>query len=466
MTDFWLLFGVDYIICVASGKFGEKLNKKDLENIVSKIENEGSIFSKKAYLDTITFPSTIVGRQKKAEELTRTLLGYKQGFVVPFVSVYGRSGSGKTTLVKFVCENLDDTSYCFVNLRKARTIFGCANLILAELDRPTLKSAQGIQSVIDKIGSTVKSIIQKNNSKIFFLVLDEFDTLFYDKRGKPSDFIYKLLVLEENLRSDGKLICIIGISNNVLSDYEIDDRIRSRIGNSEIFFEPYLKEEILEILKERAKEAFVTKIDYAVLEKCADLSSQEHGDARRAIDLLRVAAELASAKNETLSVLHVEKASDDLQKDRVIRVLENMSFHLKQLFIAIARLAFLTDESWQPTSLIYRQYRSITEGEQKLLSPRRISELLKELENAGLLVSQTSSKGRYGYGTQYKLTISPETIEIFNPDMLKNWQENKKKYYDLTHEPNFGSSASMATRVGKISRFEGEKSWRKYVGID
>jgi len=30
------------------------------------------------------------------------------------------------------------------------------------------------------------------------LVLDEFDALFYDKRGNPSDLVYKFVLLEEN----------------------------------------------------------------------------------------------------------------------------------------------------------------------------------------------------------------------------------------------------------------------------
>src|SRR4029453_13351155 len=95
------------------------------------------------------------------------LLGYKQGLVVPFVSVYGRSGSGKSTVVKFVCENLDeDVSYAFVNLRKARTVFGCANLILAELGQPSLKSAQGINIAIEEISSAVEQRLSnmKNNN--------------------------------------------------------------------------------------------------------------------------------------------------------------------------------------------------------------------------------------------------------------------------------------------------------------
>ncbi len=92
--------------------------------------------------------------------------------------------------------------------------------------------------------------------QLFIFVLDEFDVLFYDKRGKPSDFIYKLLVMEEKLREKGYLICIISISNNVMSDYEIDDRVKSRIGTSEVFFEPYTQQAVLAILKDRVQKLF------------------------------------------------------------------------------------------------------------------------------------------------------------------------------------------------------------------
>ena len=390
------------------------------------------------------------------------MLGYKQGYVVPFVSVYGRSGAGKSVIVKFVCENLEEISYVFVNLRQAKTVFGAANLILAELGQPNLKSAQGINLAVEKIGDAIKSVLKKDRN-LFVLVLDEYDVIFYDKRGRPSDLLYKLIVLAEKLRQNGLLLCIIGISNNVLSDYDLDDRVRSRIGSSEVFFEPYSKSDVLGILKEKASKAFSEKIDDKVLEHCANLSSSEHGDARRAIDLLRVAAELANTKGEKIAISHVDAASDELQKDRVSKVLSTGSFHLRQVFIALARLTYLTDESWQSTSLIYKQYCRITEKEEKPLSYRRISGLLNELENTGLTDSQTSSKGRHGYGTQYKLTIPPDIAGILNSDMLKSWQENKAKYYNLTHEPKSGSSAGMRS---KLSRFEGEKNWRKYVGID
>jgi len=279
-------------------------------------------------LDNLSLPSQIIGRESKAKELVRFLLGYKKGLAVPFVSVYGRSGSGKSTIVRFVCENLDEDNldYAFVNLRKTRTVFGCANLILRELDQVTVKSAQGINIAVERISTAIEQRLGNNNNskgksvnnttatKFFILVLDEFDVLMYDKRGKPSDFVYKLLVMEEKLREKGYLMCIIAISNNVMSDYEIDDRVRSRIGTSEVFFEPYSRDGVYAILKDRAEKAFSEPVDYEVLQYCADQCSQEHGDARRAIDLLRVAGEIAGKKGEEIKMQHIDAAMNKLQE--------------------------------------------------------------------------------------------------------------------------------------------------------
>jgi cell division control protein 6 len=397
--------------CVSSGR---SVNKLDLKRISEEVWKENQFFADKSFLDNLTLPSQIIGRERKAKELVRFLLGYKQGHVVPFVSVYGRSGSGKSTIVKFVCENLDDDiSYAFVNLRKARTVFGCANLILTELNRPSLKSAQGINTAIEEIGIGIEQRLskkRKNIHRFFILVLDEFDVLLYDKRGKPSDFIYKLLLLEEKLREKGNLMCIIAISNNVMSDYEIDDRVRSRIGASEVFFEPYTTQLVLSILKDRAVKAFSEPLDSEILSYCADKSSQEHGDARRAIDLLRVAAEIAGKKAQKITTTHVDRAIEKLQKDRVSTTLSSASYHLKLAALALARISYLTEEPWHFTSTLYNQYCHIQSEDDKPLTYRRFSELLTELENMGLVISRTSSRGRQGYGSEYKLLVPPEVV--------------------------------------------------------
>jgi cell division control protein 6 len=463
------------------------MDKEALRRISAEVEKENLLFTNKTFLDNLTLPSQIIGREKKAKELVRFLLGYKHGLVVPFISVYGRSGSGKSTIVKFVCENLDeDISYAFVNLRKARTVFGCANLILTELGQPSLKSAQGINAAIEHISNAIEQRLSKNKSnkekendnsndntaKLFVLVLDEFDVLLYDKRGKPSDFIYKLLVMEEKLREKGYLMCIVAISNNVMSDYEIDDRVRSRIGTSEVFFEPYSQQAVLEILKDRAAKAFSQPVDYEILQYCADQSSKEHGDARRALDLLRVAAEIAGKKGEKISKLHIDTAVARLQRDRVSTTLSSASYHLKHAAAALARISYLTQEVWHSTSTVYNQYCHILQGGIKPLTYRRVAELLTELENMGLVISHTSSKGRQGYGTQYKLVVPPEAIgKVCFPDWwIKLTQKkiqhdnsassifNPKNYSTL-----FNEKSSASSLLNSIIEDE-ESSWNKFVG--
>lgn len=449
------------------------MDKIELTKIVSEVEKDNLLFVNKAQLDVLTFPSTIIGRKDQVKELVSFLATYKQGLVVPFIAVYGRSGSGKSTIIKFVCENLDGISHCFVNLRKARTVFGCANLILAELGEPNLKSAQGINLAVERIQAAILSILKKTKNKLFVLALDEFDVLFYDRRGKPSDFIYKLLVMEEKLREEGYLVSVIAISNNIMSDYEIDDRVRSRIGSSEIFFNAYSKQDVLQILQDRAGKAIGT-IEHGVLEYCAESSSQEHGDARRAINLFRVAAEIAGTRGEKISKAHIDKASEQLQKDRINLVLSTASYQLKLVCYALARITFLIDEEWHSTSRLYEQYCKIIGNEVKPLTYRRVSELLTELENTGLVVSHTSSKGRQGYGTQYKLTVSPEMAgKVCFPERWKKLVEIKREH-DLEEQQRKMEKASSKDSIFGKPMYTGMRAlldqktkddWDNFVGL-
>lgn len=443
------------------------MNKKEIDSIISKIEKEDSIFAKKASLDSLSIPSNIIGRTKQAEQLIRYLVGYKQGYVVPYISVYGRSGAGKSSVVRFVCNNVSEISCCFVNLRQAKTVFGAANLILGELGASSLKSAQGVNYAIDVMEKEIRSKLQ--DVKLYVLVLDELDVIFYDKRGKPSDFIFKLTVLEEKLREDGILLCIIGISNNVLSEYDLDDRVRSRIGMSEIFFEPYSKSEVLDMIRERASEAFAKKVDAKVLEHCAELSSAEHGDARRAIDLLRVSAEIASIQGRMPGVLDVDLAQEELQKDRVEKTLSSASYHLKLACGALARISYLDQGQWYSTSVLYKQYCLLVEKSSKPLSYRRVSELFTELENTGLVISQTGSKGRQGYGTQYKLVISPEVVgKTISEKWWNDIVSTKMDHQSILLRKNLRFGAAKTGPLGNLMKSmdqRNEDDWNEYVGL-
>lgn len=350
----------------------------------------------------------IVGREDKARQLVRALAGYRRGRAHPFVFVYGRTGSGKSVMAKFVCESLG-LPHRVVNLRSARTVFGCAGLILSELGAGEAKAWQGTGVLVEMIAGAIE---RQPEGGPFVLVLDEFDVLLNDRRGRPSDFVYRLLTVQERLREKGRMMTIVAISNNAMAVDELDDRVRSRIGSSpEIPFDSYPREEILAILKERAARMFGRQPDLGALERCAELCSENHGDVRRAIDLLSLAGEIAGAGNsQTVTRGHIDMAAEQLEKDRVIEVMSSASPHLKAVCAALVRLTYALEEAdWHSTSTLYQEYcNSLLDKRDRPLTYRRVSKLLAELENTGLVVSRKASLGRYGYGRQYKLAVHSE----------------------------------------------------------
>ncbi len=313
----------------------------------------------------------------------------------------------------------------FCKSQKSKDRIGRRNLILNELDQPSLTNAQGMNLGMDKIQGVILNTMHLEKKKLFVLTLDEFDVIFYDKRGNPSDFVYKLVEMLADLKKKGCLAMIITISNNVLSDYDLDDRIRSRIGNSEIFFKPYSNDEMLKILQQRAKEAFGKKIDDKILEKCAKVSFLEHGDARRAVDLLRVSAEIAAKEKKEITIEHVKAASQQIQKDRVDEVISSLSHHSKMICMVLAAMTFFLKKNLHTTMSIYEKYKKYLDTEP--VSYRRFSELLKDLENTGFLTSNTTSKGQKGYSSEFQLVIDPQIVgEIIDKEWwMKNVLEPK-----------------------------------------
>jgi len=181
-----------------------KKNTLDVEKISEirrQIEKMNSVFADMKYLDNLFLPSEIIGRFKESEELLKLLMGLEEGLPVPFISVYGRSGSGKSTVTKFVCQEMSDiVDVCFVNLRKTKTIFGGANQINYTLGGKFVKKSQGLGSIIQSIQNLICDLLEKNSKRNFVLVLDEFDVMFSDRRGDPSDFLFKLLRIAEEMR--------------------------------------------------------------------------------------------------------------------------------------------------------------------------------------------------------------------------------------------------------------------------
>lgn len=406
--------------------FPVELSKKKIRAMRNELDSKNSVFLDKRFLESLGPPVNIIGREIEAKQILELVYGKNDDYIVQFVSIYGASGTGKTTVVRFVCDNISDvSSSCFVNFREAKSIFSCANLILEELDSEPVKSWEGINHAMEKIEDRIEETLVRDEKRFFVLVLDEFDTIFFDSRGRPSDFIYKLMNVVESLRTKDYLLCVVTISNASLSDFSIDERAKSRIENSEVFFAPYSKDEILYILRNRASKAFVEKISEDVLEKCAQLSRNENGDCRNALQLLRNAGEIADGKKVT--VAHVEKASVALDKDIMDLVLKTATPHQKLLLAALAALVLWTKKEEHSTKDIFERYEFLC-GPTKLkhLSYRRAFALLADLENTGIITARNHSSGRHGYHNFYRLVIHYDIVGCrISPDW---WFKQRDEY--------------------------------------
>jgi cell division control protein 6 len=255
--------------------------------------------------------------------------------------------------------------------------------------------------------------------KIFIVVLDEIDALI---KARGDTLLYELTRVNETLRH-GRT-SIIGISNDLRFKEFLDPRVLSSLSEEEIVFRPYDAAELQEILWKRAQIAFSENaLQDSAVALCAALAAAEHGDARRALDLLRVAGELAEREGaDCVGEEHVRQAEKRVEHDRIVEVLENLPVHSKLVLCSVYLLG-KTKVSYSITGDIYGIYCELCE--QSGLSPltqRRVSGLISELDMVGLLNARVVSMGRYGRTKKIRLGIGRSLVRtVFtNSDRLRD----------------------------------------------
>jgi Cdc6-like AAA superfamily ATPase len=151
----------------------------------------------------------------------------------------------------------------------------------------------------------------------------------------------------------------------------------------------------------------------------------------------------------------VEKAQKIIQKDRVNEIVANASYHMRCVVGAIVSLAIVKEQSWSATSNIFKKYTEIV-SEDNPLKYRRVSDLLVELENTGILVSRAYSHGRGGYGKEYKLKVDPSIVgpsvseEFYDLQVQRRAEADKlKEYQKLLKSRGRHNFANMYSRLLK-----------------
>jgi ORC complex protein Cdc6/Orc1 len=325
------------------------------------------------------------------------------------VFIYGLTGTGKTAVTKYVLRRLQELASqkgamvqsIYVNVRQRETPYKVLADVAEQLGLRVPFTGLSIGELFSRI---VKRLSRLEG--VYIVVLDEID--FLVRRG--DDVLYDLTRVNEHLQR--ARVSVIGITNSVRLVDSLDPRVRSSLGEQTLVFSPYNAEQLKDILSQRAAMAFNEgALEEGVIPLCAALAAREHGDARRALDLLRVAAEIAEREGAPkVTEEHVMRARAEIERDKVSDVIRTLPLHSKLVLASV-----LSATGWgrgeATTGDVYSTYRSVVRSlglEEVTL--RRVSGVLGELDMLGIISGRVVSRGRYGKTRVVELAADPETV--------------------------------------------------------
>jgi cell division control protein 6 len=380
---------------------------------------EDAIFANKELLEINHLPDEgrIVGRDDEIAELANAVNPAIFGQSPSNVLIFGKTGTGKSLCAKYVSRQLTttaedegvDAAFAYVDCAQDST------------------ETQAVQTIADgfndreRTGIKVpdKGISTSTYYKRLWTVLDgQYDValVILDEIDKLDDDA--ILMQLSRAGEAGKIgrckIGVIGISNKIKYKDRMDERVKSSLCEREFVFPPYNATQLQDIMHARSDAFREDVLDDSVIPKVAALAAREHGDARKAIDMLRYAGEIAQSKNAAeVREKFVDEARDRAETDRFRELIRGSTPHSRFVLQALTVLSLDTPDSGGfRTTRIYDTYEQICRQENSdPLSLRRVRDLLKEQAFLDVIEQSRHSGGSAeGSYTEHKLLEDPTVL--------------------------------------------------------
>lgn len=372
------------------------------------------LFKDKRVLQATYTPETILHRDEEIKSLANILAPALKLDKPSNVFVYGKTGCGKTLTVRYTTNQITQVAKereiplraIYLNC-KLKRVADTEYRLIAQLAREFGKEIPPTGLPTDEIYNIFYRVVDYKKQTII-LVLDEIDQLV-SKVG--DEILYNLTRVNTELKH--AQITLVGISNNLVFVDNLDPRVKSSLSEEEVVFPPYNAIQLQHILKKRSKNAFKEGVlSEGVIEKCAAYAAREHGDARRALELLRVAGELAERDQEkVVEITHIDRAEEKIERDRVLDLVQTQPKQVQATLYAILSVYGKTKPTAIFTGDIYDTYHELCKlCGLRPLTQRRVSDVIAELDMFGIINAKVISKGRYGRTREISLAISPSTI--------------------------------------------------------
>jgi cell division control protein 6 len=382
---------------------------------------EGPIFENKELLQISHLPEDdddIIGREEELKSLGRALRPALDGNTPNNVFLYGKTGTGKSLCSKFISRQL---------VREASdndVHVGYAYVDCLQ-DSTETQAVRNAGTQLNHVGQTDVSIPETGIStaayyKCLWNVIDDlYDVAIIildevDKHESDSVLMQLSRAAESEKLQNGK-VATIAISNKIRYKEKLNERVKSSLCEVDYVFPPYDATQLRQILDARSDAFADDLVEDGVIPKVAALAAREHGDARKAIDILRFAGEIAEKQGDsTVDEEHVEQAQEREEQNRLSELISKSPPHSQQVLLALAfQVQQAPEETPEiPNTDVYEMYRQLCE--QDGLSPlkqRRVRDILSELEFLSIIEQDRRGrgKGKGGY-TVNQLLDDPELV--------------------------------------------------------
>src|SRR3989344_3401779 len=371
-----------------------------------------SLFTDKRTLMPSYIPEDILYREEQLQEVANILAPILRMEKPSNLFIYGKTGTGKTISIKHIMLSMAKVAVqnnlplkCIYLNCKLKRVADTEYRLIAQLIKEFGQEIPSTGLPTDEVYNIFYKLLDREK-QIVLLVLDEIDQL---TKKIGDEILYNLTRINVELQKSQ--ICLVGISNNLVFTEHLDPRIKSSLSEEELIFSPYNALQIQDILRKRAAEAFKESIlQPGVVEKCAAYSARDHGDARRAIDLLRIAGELAERSGSSIvEIQHLDEAEKKIESDKIINAATNQPKQFQSVLYAILLIApqkknFFTGE-------IYDVYKNLCKQTKlNTLTQRRVSDIIAEMDMLGIINAKIISKGRYGRTRDMSLSVDENLV--------------------------------------------------------
>ena len=385
-------------------------------DIFGQLLSRNGFFINREAMRPTYMPDILPHREKEINNLANVLVPALRNETPSNVFIYGKTGTGKTAVTKLVGKELLDkgkqlnkkVNFIYINCEVVDTHYRVLQNIANHFINEWSERIPFTGWPTDEVYAKLKKMIEKEGG-VTVIILDEVDKL------KGDEALYNLSRINTELI--GAKVSIVGLSNDLKYTEFLDPRVKSSLGEENLIFPPYDAGELQDILRQRVEIAFrPSSIDSDVIPLCSALAAQEHGDARRALDLLRMSAELAErSKTPRITKKHVRLAQNKIEVDRIMEVIRTLPTQSKIILLSI-----LLQEQYNKkmntnvtitTGEVYEIYKNLSKKVRiDRISQRRAADLISELDMLGVITARVISKGRYGRTRDIKISSSLDDI--------------------------------------------------------